>query len=62
MPKKNITVLTPPDANELFEGAVCNAVYVQDGMWYPCVIEKIMNDEQSSKDVSPELGAMLQKY
>jgi len=26
VPKKFITVLTPPDANDLFEGAACNAV------------------------------------
>jgi hypothetical protein len=30
-------------------------------MWYPCTIEKIVNDEQNS-DVSPELNAILQKY
>jgi len=31
-------------------------------MWYPCIIEKIVNDEKSSSDVSPELNAILQKY
>jgi hypothetical protein len=62
MPKKFINVLTPPSPSDLFEGAACNAVFVQDGMWYPCTIERIINDEHQSNDVSPDLSAILQKY
>ena len=59
VPKKLVNILTPPDPQELFEGAACNAVFTQDGMWYPCVIEKVINDE---KDETTELGAILSKY
>jgi hypothetical protein len=31
-------------------------------MWYPCIIEKVINDEKQSKDLSEELGALLSKY
>jgi len=44
----------------LFEGAQCNAVL--EGMWYPCIVEKVINDEKASNDVSIELGAILSKY
>eukprot|EP00347_Sterkiella_histriomuscorum_P005448 403356578 len=60
--KKFLNVLFPPNPNDLFEGALCNAVFAQDGMWYPCVVEKIVNDEKNSNDVSPELNAILSKY
>lgn len=59
MPAKYINVLTPPNPHDLFEGASCNAVYASDGMWYPCVIEKLINDELANNDVSAELNAML---
>ena len=57
-----MNILQPPSAADLFEGAQCNAVFVQDGMWYPCIVEKIINDEKASKDVSADLGAILSKY
>ena len=59
LPKKYVNVLSPPDPNDLFEEAQCNAVYASDGMWYPCVIEKVINDEKESKDVSPEVSSIL---
>lgn len=59
MSKRHINPLTPPNPDDLFEGAQCNAVMTSDGMWYPCVIEKVINDE---KDLSSELGAILSKY
>ena len=61
-PKKFVNILTPVDAQDLFEGAQCNAVNSADGMWYPCIIEKVLNEERSSNDVSAELGAILSKY
>ena len=62
MSKKFVNILTPPDPLDLFEGAQCNAVNILDGMWYPCIIEKVINDEKQSKDLSEELGALLSKY
>jgi len=58
-PKKFVNILTPVDAQDLFEGAQCNAVNSADGMWYPCIIEKVLNEDN---DVSAELGAILSKY
>lgn len=60
MSKKFTNILQPISPSDLFEGAACNAVY--DGMWYPCTVEKIINDENSSNDVSAEIGAILSKY
>jgi len=60
--KKFVNILSPPDPTDLFEGAQCNAVFTSDGMWYPCLVEKVINDENQSKDVSAELGAILSKY
>ncbi len=31
-------------------------------MWYPCIIEKVLNEEKASNDVSAELGAILSKF
>ena len=58
MDKQSVNVLNPPNPDDLFEGAQCNAVYASDGMWYPCSIERILNAE---KDES-SLNAMLSKY
>jgi len=58
--KKHVNILTPLDPQDLFEGAQCNAVL--EGMWYPCIVEKVINDEKASNDVSIELGAILSKY
>jgi hypothetical protein len=60
--KKYINPLTPPNPDDLFEGAACNAVYNQDGMWYPCVVEKVINDEKNVNDISSDLSGMLFKY
>jgi len=60
--KQFVNILQPPSAADLFEGAQCNAVFVQDGMWYPCIVEKIINEEKTSNDVSADLGAILSKY
>jgi survival-of-motor-neuron-related-splicing factor 30 len=43
--KKHVNILSPPDPTDLFEGAQCNAVFTTDGMWYPCTVEKVINDE-----------------
>lgn len=62
MTKKFVNILSPVDPQDLFEGAQCNAVNSSDGMWYPCVIEKVINEEKASNDVSAELGAILSKF
>lgn len=40
LPLKKVTFLPEIDAQLLFEGATCNAVYPSDGMWYEAVIER----------------------
>ena len=60
MAKKYINPLTAPNPDDLFEGAVCNAVNTADGMWYPCTIEKVFSD--SIGDISTDLSGMLYKY
>lgn len=58
-----MNVLFPPNPDDLFEGAQCNAVLAQDGMWYPCQVEKILSDEAGgSKDLPADLNPILQKY
>jgi hypothetical protein len=60
LPKKYINPLTAPNPDDLFEGALCNAVNTVDGMWYPCTVEKVISD--SISDVSQDLSGMLFKY
>jgi len=38
--KKFITVLNTVNTAELFVGAQCISVYPDNGMWYPCSIER----------------------
>jgi len=44
LPSKYVTILTPPEPSLLFEGALCNAIFASEGMWYPCMVEKVLND------------------
>lgn len=47
LPVTKITLLAEIDSELLFEGAVCNAVYPSDGMWYEAVIERRLTDEEA---------------
>lgn len=51
MAKKYLSVLEPPSASDLFEGAQITSVYYGDGQWYPCTIEKVIEEE--AKDDLP---------
>ena len=62
MPSSYIKVLTPPNPDDLFEGAQCLAIYANDGMWYICTIEKVLSDVNESSDISHDLRPMLLKF
>ena len=38
------------DADDLFEGAICSAVFPSDGMWYEAVVERRLSEEEASSD------------
>lgn len=58
-----MTVLTPPNPDFLFEGAFCNGIYPVDGMWFPCQIEKVLNEGyEKGGDISSDLKPMILKY
>ena len=42
MSKKFVNILNSVDPSLLFIGAKCNSVCPTDGMWYPCLIEKVL--------------------
>ena len=42
MHKSMITVLNSISSNDLFIGAKCISVCPENGMWFPCTIEKII--------------------
>lgn len=44
VPAKYIKVAKHPDASQLAEGYFCESLYLQDGCWYPCMIERIFED------------------
>lgn len=44
VPAKFIKVAKHPDRNQLEEGYYCESLYIQDGCWYPCMIERIFED------------------
>jgi hypothetical protein len=56
-----VNVLTPPDSDTLFEGAICLSIFPNDGMWHPCKIERVLNDKDNS-DLSKDLKSMVLKY
>ena len=47
MKAEKLTFLTYPEADSLFVGAVCNAVFPSDGMWYEATIEKVLTNEEA---------------
>jgi survival-of-motor-neuron-related-splicing factor 30 len=44
VPVKNIRVFKMPNINLLSEGTHCEALYSEDGLWYPCNIERLNDD------------------
>jgi len=55
LPISKITILPDNDPQELFDGAVCNAVYPTDGMWYEAVIERRLTDEEAETFAAMDL-------
>ena len=49
-------MLNSVDHGILFVGAKCNAVCPNDGMWYPCKIEKILLPSQEDEERMLESG------
>lgn len=62
LPVQYINVLIPPNPINLEEGFTCSAVLTTDGMWYPCIIEKILSDDQAKTDLTSDLKSILSKY
>lgn len=44
LPAKFVKVAKHPDASQVQEGYFCESLYTLDGCWYPCMIEKIVED------------------
>lgn len=44
LPAKFIKIAKHPDPSQLEEGYFCEALYIQDGCWYPCMVDKIVEE------------------
>ena len=55
LPLKKVTFLPKIDPELLFEGAVCNAVYPSDGMWYEAVVERQLSEEEAAEIAKDDL-------
>ena len=42
--------------SEVFVGAKCNSVCPENGMWFPCIIEKVISASQESEEKIIETG------
>lgn len=62
LPIMRVTILSTPDADDLFEGALCNAVYPSDGMWYEAQIEKQLTEEESQFFAAQDLRSTQLRY
>jgi len=43
------------EANDIFEGVVCSAVYPSDGMWYEAVVERKLTEEEAEQFAANDL-------
>lgn len=50
-----MTILAENNPEELYDGAICNAVYPSDGMWYEAVIERRLSDEEAETFAASDL-------
>jgi len=55
LPVSKITILAENEADDLLDGALCNAVYPSDGMWYEAVIERRLSDEEAEQFAATDL-------
>ena len=53
--------MSAPEADDLFEGAVCNAVFRSDGMWYEATVEKVLTPEEAEQYVAEDLRTSIQR-
>ena len=44
LPAKYLKMQKIPEANELPSGTYCEAIYTEDGRWYPCTIDHVVED------------------
>jgi len=44
LPAKYIKLQRTPEPNELPSGTYCEAIYIEDGRWYPCTIDRVVED------------------
>lgn len=65
MKRECITILKPLTSDHLFPGALCNSVCPQNGVWYPCTIEReiaaTVEDEQQMLETG-DFRALQNKY
>lgn len=55
LPVSKITILAENNPEELFEGALCNAIYPSDGMWYEALVERRLTDDEAEQFAAADL-------
>ena len=62
LPVSKITILAENDPDSLVEGALCNAVYPSDGMWYEAVVERRLSDEEAEQFAATDLRSSQLRF
>lgn len=44
LPAKYVKLQETPEPNELPSGTYCEAIYTEDGRWYPCTIDRVVEE------------------
>ena len=44
LPAKHIKLQKVPEPSELSGGTYCEAIYIEDGRWYPCTVDRVVED------------------
>lgn len=57
-----MTILAENDPEKLFDGAICNAAYPSDGMWYEAVIERKLSDEEAETFAASDLRSAQLRF
>ena len=61
LPAKYIKTQKVPEPSELTTGTYCEAIYADDGRWYPCLIEKVTVDGYEIKFKKYGTSAVVQR-
>ncbi len=61
LPAKYIKLQKLPEPSELTVGTYCEAIYAEDGRWYPCTIEKATEDGYQVKYKKYGTVAVIQR-